>query len=122
MTQTPGEQCRVLIVHHDEVMRTLVVDLLEPQGYEVASVNDCGDALEMLKSFEPDLVVSSASMPGLDGLGLSRHIKEKPQTSGVAVLLMSGDSDGQHASVECLTAGADDYVDQPFRLEELLIK
>ena len=122
MIQPPLEKCRVLVAHHDDGICTLVHELLEPEGYKVASVIDADGAIEMLNSFWPDVVISAASFPGLDGIELCRHIKKDSQSSGIPVLLMSGNSDGAYDVVGCLNAGADDYLKQPFQLDELLIK
>lgn len=122
MIQTPSEKCRVLIVDDDQKVCALIVELLQQEGYEVASATDGGGALEMLDSFEPDLVISDVVMPVLDGIELCRHIKKEPQTSSIPVLLMSGHRNEPQDSMEGLTAGADDYLAIPFRQEELLVK
>ena len=122
MIQTPSEKCRVLIVDDDPKVSALLVELLQLDGYEVAFAADGGTALELLTSFEPDLVISDVVMPVLDGIELCRHIKNEPQTSSIPVLLMSGHRNGPRDSMEGLTAGADDYLSIPFRHEELLVK
>lgn len=122
MIQAPLEKCRVLIADDDQKIRAFVVELLQQEGYEVASACDGRSALEMLSSFEPDLVISDVVMPLLDGIELCRHIKAAPQTSTIPVLLMSGQRNGTKDSIDGLTAGADDYLAIPFRHEEFLVK
>ena len=114
--------CRVLIVDDDPRVAVLLNDLLEQEGYEVVSVGDGGSALEMLQSFEPDLVISDVVIPVIDGIKLCRHIKNEPRTASIPVLLISGLRNALEDSIEGLTAGADDYLNLPFRNEELLVK
>ncbi|MBC8030933.1 MAG: PAS domain S-box protein [Pyrinomonadaceae bacterium] len=122
MIQSPSEKCRVLIVDDDQKVCAFLVELLQQEGYEVASASDGGSALEIVNSFEPDLVISDVVMPVLNGIELCRQIKKDPQTSSIPVLLMSGHRNESEDSMEGLTAGADDYLGIPFRHEELLVK
>lgn len=122
MIRTSQEKCRVLIVDDDEKIRSLLVELIEIEGYEVAVAVDGGSALELVAVFEPDVVISDVVMPVLDGIELCRQIKQNSKTSDIPVMLMSGHRNAAADSLEGLTAGADDYLDIPFRNEELLVK
>jgi PAS domain S-box-containing protein len=114
--------CRVLIVDDDQKVRALLNDLLEADGYEVLSASDGGTARDSLATFEPEVVISDVIMPVLDGIELCRHIKSDPKTASIPVLLISGLRNAPEDSLEGLTAGADDYLNVPFRNEELLVK
>lgn len=122
MINSPSEKCRVLIVDDDQKVRSYLVELLQQEGYEVASANDGGDALELVNSFEPDLVISDVVMPVLNGIELCRRLKKESHTSSIPVLLISGERNDAEDNIEGLTAGADDYLGIPFRHEELLVK
>ncbi len=122
MIQAPLEKCRVLIADDDEKVCAFIVELLQQEGYEVASARDGNGALELLCSFDPDLVISDVVMPGVDGIELCKLIKRNPQTSAIPVLLMSGQRNDSQDSLDGLAAGADDYLAIPFRYEELLVK
>jgi PAS domain S-box-containing protein len=122
MINSPSENCRVLVVDDDQKVRSFLVELLQQEGYEVASANDGGAALELVNSFEPDLVISDVVMPVFSGIELCRRIKKEPHTSSIPVLLISGLRNGSQDNIEGLTAGADDYLGIPFRHEELLVK
>lgn len=100
----------------------LLAELIENEGYEVACASDGGSALEIVSSFEPDVVISDVVMPVLDGIELCRRIKREARTADIPVLLISGLRNSVADSVEGLTAGADDYLDIPFRNDELLVK
>ena len=122
MTKFPLEPRRILIVDDDQKILDLLVELLELEGYEVSAARDGVSALDLLTSCEPDLVVSDVVMPLLDGIELCRRIKQGALTANIPVLLMSGSRQTSDDSIEGLTAGADDYLDIPFRHEELLVK
>ncbi|HET9786714.1 MAG TPA: PAS domain S-box protein, partial [Pyrinomonadaceae bacterium] len=116
------EPNRVLIVDDNQKVLDLLVELLKPEGYEVAAASDGAIALDLVASFEPDVVVSDVVMPQVDGIELCRRIKQNPKTATIPVLLMSGSRQTSDDSIEGLTAGADDYLDIPFRHEALLVK
>jgi PAS domain S-box-containing protein len=122
MIKASSEKCRVLIVDDDQKGRSLLTELIENEGYEVACAGDGGRGLELLTSFEPDVVISDVVMPVLEGIELCRRIKKDPSTADIPVLLMSGNRNSVDDSIEGLTAGADDYLEVPFRNEELLVK
>jgi PAS domain S-box-containing protein len=122
MIKPSSEKCRVLIVDDDQKVCALLTELISTEGYEVVSAADGSSALALVSSFEPDVVISDVVMPILDGIQLCRRIKEEPRTADIPVLLISGLRNAVEDSVEGLTAGADDYLNVPFRNEELLVK
>jgi len=122
MIKASSEKCRVLIVDDDHKVRALLTELIENEGYEVASAGDGWSGLELLTSFEPDVVISDVVMPVLEGIELCRRIKKEPRTADIPVLLISGNRNSVEDSIAGLTAGADDYLEVPFRNEELLVK
>jgi PAS domain S-box-containing protein len=103
-------------------MRALLTELLLAEGYEAISANDGGQGLAAARSFEPDLVISDVVMPVLDGFELCRRIRLEPGMADIPMLLISGLRNAASDSVAGLNAGADDYLDVPFRNEELLVK
>ena len=122
MSTSTSDRGRVLIVDDDQNVLELLVDLLELEGYAVASASDGAEGFDLAQSFAPDVVVSDVVMPRVNGIELCRRLKQEPQTSSIPVLLISGIRKADEAGIEGLHAGADDYVDLPFRNEELLVK
>ncbi|HEY0728381.1 MAG TPA: response regulator, partial [Pyrinomonadaceae bacterium] len=122
MTTSTSDRGRVLIVDDDQKILDLLVELLELEGYEVAAAADGAEGLELAHSFDPNVVVSDVVMPVVGGLELCRKLKEDPRTAYIPVLLISGIRKSDDAGIEGLYAGADDYLDLPFRNEELLVK
>src|SRR5215212_9163439 len=122
MSISTSDRGRVLIVDDDPKILDLLVDLLELEGYEVSTASDGAEAIDLAFSFDPDVVVSDVVMPVVGGLELCRRLKEDERTAYVPVLLISGLIPANDAGIEGLHAGADDYIDLPFRNEELLMK
>ena len=122
MIRASAEKCRVLIVDDDRQIRELLTELIEDEGYEVMAAADGASGLEAVNSFAPDVVISDVVMPVLNGIELCRRIKQEPGTADVPVLLISGLRTAAEDSIDGLTAGADDYLEVPFRNEKLLVK
>lgn len=101
---------RVLLVEDDELMRRSFTVSLERYGYQVRAAADGLTGLESFRDEEDfDLLILDVMLPGLDGIGLCRKVRE---TSLVPVLMMSARGDGLDI-VSGLEAGADDYVVKP---------
>lgn len=100
---------RVLLVEDDELMRRSFSVALERYGYRVRAAADGLTGLETFREEDFDLLILDVMLPGLDGIGLCRKVRE---TSLVPVLMMSARGDGLDI-VAGLEAGADDYVVKP---------
>lgn len=114
-----GALRRVLLVEDTELTRRQLQRRLERTGWHVLTAEDGDEALEELKSREVDIVVTDILMPTVDGLELTRRIREDPQLRGIPVVLLSTrDEDKEaHAAME---AGADAFVSKdPFDPREL---
>jgi DNA-binding NtrC family response regulator len=109
---------RVLVVDDDLKMRTLVARVLSREGYVVRGAETGQEALELIGSWNPDLMLCDIRMPGMDGmelLGLAHQ-----QKAELPVVMMTGFGSVETA-VEAMRAGAFDYFSKPFDLDELLI-
>ena len=122
MNPSSSERGRVLIVDDDDKILDLLVELLALEGYEVSAARNGSEGLEKAASFEPDVVISDVVMPVVDGLELCRRLKDDQRTAYVPILLISGIKRSDDDGLLGLHAGADDYLDLPFRNEELLVK
>ncbi|WP_052411735.1 two-component system response regulator CseB [Streptomyces sp. NRRL S-118] len=100
---------RVLLVEDDDLMRRSFTVALERYGYGMKAAADGLAGLELFREESFDLLVLDVMLPGLDGIGLCRRVRE---TSLVPVLMMSARGDGLDV-VAGLEAGADDYVVKP---------
>ena len=81
----------LILVVDDEVDITETYALyLDFQGFEVLTANNASQALEILSSRTPDLIISDCMMPHMDGVELSRQVKARPETRHTPIILMSG--------------------------------
>lgn len=105
----------ILIVDDDEAIKESVEEFLTLLNYNVASAGSADEAIRILESFTPDIVLTDIMMKGMDGLELTRHIKKNSEAE---VMVMTGYS-AQHSYEEAIAAGASDFIFKPFRFEEL---
>lgn len=112
----------VLVVNDDQVQLDLLNDLLEPEGYRTFLALDARRALEITAAVRMDIIISDVVMPEMSGLELCRRLKKDPHTSTIPILLVSAIRKEDAALLEGFEAGADEYLEVPFRHEELLIK
>ncbi len=110
---------RVLVVDDDpQVLRLMRVNL-ELEGYDVVSAPDGEEALEVVTSERPDVVVCDVMMPGVDGLTVLRNLRANPQTSKIPFVVVSAKA--QRTDVKAaLDMGADKYITKPFDPQDLL--
>jgi two-component system KDP operon response regulator KdpE len=114
----PREKSRILIVD-DELQITRVLSMAcTAQGYSVKSAADGSAALDLLKHWAADLIITDLSMPNLSGVELCRAVRK---LSNVPILVLSV-RDQEKVKVQALDAGADDYVTKPFQMDELLAR
>ena len=119
--QPPDEARRCIILADDNAdMRDYVSRLLSP-SYDVTAVGDGAEALRLALARKPDLILTDVMMPNLDGFGLLRELRARPETSSIPVIMLSARA-GEEAKVEGLEAGADDYLVKPFSARELLAR
>lgn len=106
----------VLLVDDDAPIRRMLRRTLAAEGYDVAAVADGGAALAQVERSLPDLIVLDVALPGLDGLAVTRRLREKGLP--VPILLLTA-RDALAERVAGLDAGADDYFVKPFEVDEL---
>ena len=112
---------RILVVDDSKVARAVLKKLLEELGYaDIEEATNGYEALAPLKQRPFDLVVTDWNMPGLDGLGLVRAIRDG-ETPEVPVLMVSSESYSNRI-MDVMRAGADGYIRKPFRAELLRAK
>ena len=108
--QPPAEQRRRILVVDDSVTtRTLERSILEAAGFETRTATDGLQALELLRTFNAELVLSDVEMPHLDGFGLTEEIRRDPRTQHIPVILVTSLDKPEHKDRGAL-AGADAYI------------
>ena len=108
----------VLVVDDEQDIVAIVRDYLADAGYRVSTARSGEEALRLLRSVVPDLVVLDLGLPGIDGLDVTRAVRA---TSAVPIIMLTARAD-EADRVVGLELGADDYVVKPFSPRELLAR
>src|SRR5579862_9053624 len=108
---------RVLVVEDNAHRAAGVMENLRAEGYEVSVAGDGEQALEWLRQQSCALIVLDVMLPGIDGFGVCRTLREQGNNTPVLFLTARGDPADR---VRGLEAGGDDYLAKPFHLQEFL--
>ena len=109
---------RILIVDDHEDNVELLRARLESWGFETLSAKDGAEALHMIESSLPDLVLLDVMMPKVDGMEVARRVKNNPDLPFIPIIMQTA-LDSTENKVEGLEAGADDYITKPIDFPEL---
>jgi two-component system, OmpR family, KDP operon response regulator KdpE len=113
-----NDRKRILVVDDEPQITRVLRMSLSSQGYDLRVANDGDAALDVLKDWTPDVVITDLSMPNMTGIDLCRRIRSKSKVP-IIVLSVKGE---ERTKVDALDAGADDYVTKPFSMNELLAR
>lgn len=108
----------ILIIDDNPMNLKLEKLLLEVENYVVRTAKDASEALEVLQSFKPLLILMDLQLPGIDGAELTRQLKRTPQYRGIPVIIITsysqkGDEERARA------AGCVDYLHKPIDTQAL---
>jgi len=108
----------ILIVDDNAQNLKLARVILSSEGYEVQTAVDAEDALTILESFAPRVILMDLQLPRMDGLARTRHLKSDPRHRDIVIIAvtayaMKGDDD------KALEAGCDDYMSKPIDAQAL---
>jgi DNA-binding response OmpR family regulator len=107
---------RILVVEDEANIREVVCRYLEREGFQVLEAGDGYAALDLIAEKEPDLIVMDLMLPGIDGLTLTRQLRQRSRVP-VIMLTARGDTSDR---IRGLDSGADDYLPKPFSPRELV--
>ncbi len=108
----------ILVVDDDIAIKDNTEEFLKRSGYITASASSGEDAVKMMESFVPDIVITDIMLTGMDGLELTRLIKKRYKSE---VMVMTGYG-AVYSYEEAVNAGASDFIFKPFRFEELALR
>jgi two-component system KDP operon response regulator KdpE len=117
MSNQDGKR-NILVVDDEPQITRVLKTTLSSQGYGIRTASDGEQALQEMKGWSPDLVITDLRMPKMDGLQLCRAIRAESRVP-IIVLSVKGE---EAIKVESLDAGADDYITKPFNVNELLAR
>lgn len=114
-----GPRRKILVVDDKSANRSVLVNLLEPLGFEVAEAQNGQEALQQSYAFRPDAILLDLVMPVMDGFEATRQIRQSPELQHIIVLATSASVFGldQESSQR---AGCDGFISKPIRENEML--
>ena len=112
---------RILVVDDDALTRRSLRAMLERAYYQVETVDGGIEALGMLGSYKPDLVLLDIQMPGMDGLEVCRQIRELPNGDLLPIIFLTGDERPDIHSLAFQVKG-DDFLRKPVPSAELVVR
>jgi len=120
MIQSP-ERPTILVVDDSNLLRSILKEELEAEGYSVHVAEDGGRGLELARDLRPDAIVLDVGLPGLDGYEVCRRLKNDDETIDIPVLILSSLNELKD-KLAGFDAGADDYLAKPFFTQELIAR
>ncbi|MBQ6633832.1 MAG: response regulator transcription factor [Ruminococcus sp.] len=108
----------ILIVEDNSELSSLVTDFLRAEGYTVSAVDNGEKALSLYEKYGARLVLLDINLPGMDGFGVCKRIREQDNTPIIMLTARTGRDD----KLSGLLTGADDYIEKPYDIDILLAK
>lgn len=112
---------KILVVEDNRDTRELLEYNLAAAGFDVSSAEEGREALDMVRSVRPDLVLLDLMLPGMDGLETCKRLKSDERSHGIPVIMLTAKGEEVDRIVG-LELGADDYVVKPFSPRELILR
>jgi len=113
------EHFRILVADDRLQNRSLLIDLLEPLGFELLEANNGQGVLIEINEFKPDVILIDSMMPAMNCFECVQKIKQNPKLKDIFIFAISANVFQQHQQ-ECLQAGCDAFLSKPIDIEKLL--
>jgi DNA-binding response OmpR family regulator len=110
---------QVLIVDDRGDMRVMLKTALELEGFQVLEAATGQEALKVTRENQPDLILLDLKLPDISGLDVCAAVKNDPAVSRIPIIMLTASRETGQVST-CLGTGADDYVEKPYELPELM--
>jgi pilus assembly protein CpaE len=111
----------ILLVDDSEIMLKHVSKALKAEGYEIYSADSGKAALEITRKMVPSLALLDVFLPDMDGYQICKALRSDPRSANIPIIMLTGFSDLDNR-LKAFEAGADDFMQKPFQLEELLAR
>ncbi|MEI2579550.1 hybrid sensor histidine kinase/response regulator [Scytonema sp. PRP1] len=109
----------ILVIEDEVLLREEIVELLELEGFQVASAEDGVTGVQRAKELLPDLIICDVLMPGLDGHGVLSQLRQEPATALSPFIFLTAKNTLEDFR-QGMKLGADDYIVKPFKRTDLL--
>jgi CheY-like chemotaxis protein len=115
--QNVTRQRKLILIVDDEFDLTSTFDMLfQINGFETVTANNGHQALERIRERVPDIIMSDCMMPVMDGIALSRHVRNNPATAHIPIILMSAIPQQKNLA----DAVDSEFMQKPFRFRDVL--
>lgn len=119
LNKSDGTPIRVLVVDDEAAITDLLTLAVEYEGWQVQAAHTGFKALQLVLSFKPDLIVLDIMLPDIDGFDVLSRLRSTGNDTPVLFLTAK---DALQDRIKGITSGADDYVNKPFSLEEVIAR
>lgn len=116
-----GEKRKILVVDDHWENRSVIVNLLEPMGFELAEAVNGKEGLSKAAMFKPNLILADISMPVMNGFEMMDNLKKSPDLCNIKIIVSSANVFDENIN-KSLDAGADDFISKPLNASKLLEK
>ncbi|MBF0289336.1 MAG: response regulator, partial [SAR324 cluster bacterium] len=114
-----GNSIKILAVDDQPESRSILLEMLEPLGFQVFEAADGEEGLEKIKAYQPDVILMDLSMPKMDGFATIKKVRELTFGKDVKIIVATAHA-FEHHRQESFKAGADDFLTKPLRLNQIL--
>ena len=110
---------KILVIDDESEITDIIQTFLCEQGFNVMTENDPYNAVELAKTFQPDILLLDIMMPGVDGYEICENLKRDPKFSSTPIIFLSGKGREDDMG-RSFKSGGDMYIKKPFTCENLL--
>ena len=108
---------KVLIIDDDPTILEAIKLTLELEDYKTQTVSDCEKAIEISKTYIPDVILLDLLLSGNNGCSIAKELKEETETKNIPIIMISAHPNAKNMAK---LAGADDFIAKPFDIDDLL--
>jgi len=111
----------ILVIEDDDIVAQTIEHCLRRENFRVILAQTGIEGLQLARRYQPNLVVLDIIMPGMDGLTVSREMRQDPVIADIPVLMLTAKTRDED-KVRGFLAGADDYLSKPFNIDEFILR
>jgi phosphate regulon transcriptional regulator PhoB len=112
---------KILVVDDEKDIVEMIAYNLEKEGFAVAKAYDGNEALEIVRTKKPNLIILDLMLPGIQGLDVCRMVRTRYGKEAIPIIMLTAKSDDLD-KILGLEMGADDYITKPFNIRELIAR
>jgi len=111
---------KIVVIDDDRITLTMLEMVFSRHGFQVFSAQDGAEGYELVQKEKPDILISDMLLPKIHGTELCKKIKETPELKQTKVILMTAVYKGPSFRFEARDCGADDFIEKPLDMKDLL--